>query len=110
MKTVLIPITGLGLDAPMIQKVSRYLDVTRSALLFGNRALLVEGIAEALLTPVIARKCVLNNDPHALQRFRDQDTVHSNLVGRFTGKEWRFIKRYGCIDGRPLTKLNFGTL
>lgn len=70
MKTVLIPITGLGLDAPMIQKVNRYLDVTRSALLFGNRALLVEGIAEALLTPVIARKCVLNNDPLALQRFR----------------------------------------
>ena len=39
----------IGLVAPMIQKVSRYLDVTRSALLFGNRALLVEGIAEALL-------------------------------------------------------------
>jgi putative ATP-dependent endonuclease of OLD family len=70
MKTVSIPITGLGLVAPMIHKVSRYLDVTRSALLFGNRALLVEGIAEALLMPVIARKCVLNNDPHALQRFR----------------------------------------
>lgn len=70
MKTVSIPISGLGLDAHMIHKVSRYLDVTRSALLFGNRALLVEGIAEALLMPVIARKCVLNNDPHALQRFR----------------------------------------
>jgi putative ATP-dependent endonuclease of the OLD family len=54
----------------MIHKVSRYLDVTRSALLFGNRALLVEGIAEALLLPVIARICVLNIEPHALQRFR----------------------------------------
>src|SRR5712691_2469246 len=69
-KTVSIPITALGLDAPMLHKVSRYLDVTRSALLFGNRALLVEGIAEALLLPVIARKCVLHGDPHALQRFR----------------------------------------
>jgi putative ATP-dependent endonuclease of OLD family len=69
-RTVSIPISGLGLGAPMIQKVSRYLDVTRSALLFGNRALLVEGIAEALLMPVIARLCVLHTDPHALQRFR----------------------------------------
>jgi putative ATP-dependent endonuclease of OLD family len=70
MKTISIPISGLDLDAPMIQKVSRYLDVTRSALLFGNRALLVEGIAEALLMPVLARKCVLNANLHALQRFR----------------------------------------
>jgi putative ATP-dependent endonuclease of OLD family len=57
----------------MLHKISRYLDVTRSALLFGNRALLVEGIAEALealLIPVIARKCVLHQDAHALQRFR----------------------------------------
>jgi putative ATP-dependent endonuclease of OLD family len=70
MKTVSIPIIGLGLDSTMIHKVSRYLDVTRSALLFGTRALLVEGIAEALLMPVLARNCVLNSDPHALQRFR----------------------------------------
>lgn len=68
--TVSIPITGLNLPAPMLHKVSRYLDVTRSALLFGNRALLVEGIAEALLIPVIARKCVLQADQHGLQRFR----------------------------------------
>lgn len=30
----------------------------------------MEGIAEALLIPVIARKCVLHQDAHALQRFR----------------------------------------
>jgi putative ATP-dependent endonuclease of OLD family len=70
MKTVSIPVGNLGLDRRMIEKVNRYLDVTRSALLFGNRALLVEGIAEALLLPVIARHCVFNGDAHALQRFR----------------------------------------
>lgn len=70
MKTVSIPVGDLGLERRMIEKVSRYLDVTRSALLFGNRALLVEGIAEALLLPVIARHCVFNADAHALQRFR----------------------------------------
>jgi monoamine oxidase len=40
----------------------------------------------------------------------DQDTVPSNLVGRFTGKEWRLIKRYGCIDGRPLYEMEFWDL
>lgn len=69
-KTVCVPVAGLNIPAPMLHKINRYLDVTRSALLFGNRAILVEGIAEALLVPVIARKSVLNNDAHALQRFR----------------------------------------
>jgi [2Fe-2S] binding domain/Overcoming lysogenization defect protein-like, TOPRIM domain len=69
-KTICVPVAGLNLAPPMLHKISRYLDVTRSALLFGNRALLVEGIAEALLIPVIARKRVLKEDAHALQRFR----------------------------------------
>jgi putative ATP-dependent endonuclease of OLD family len=44
-RTVSIPIARLGLSVPALRKVSRYLDVTRSALLFGSRALLVEGKA-----------------------------------------------------------------
>ena len=68
--TVSIPIATLGLSTQALRKISRYLDVTRSALLFGNRALLVEGIAEALLLPVIAKRLVLQGDSHAWQRFR----------------------------------------
>jgi len=68
--TVSIPIAMLGLTGPALRKVSRYLDVTRSALLFGNRALLVEGIAEALLLPAIAERLVLRDDAQAWQRFR----------------------------------------
>jgi len=68
--TVSIPIATLGLSASALRKVSRYLDVTRSALLFGSRALLVEGIAEALLLPVMAERHVLRADAHAWQRFR----------------------------------------
>jgi putative ATP-dependent endonuclease of OLD family len=67
--TVSIPIATLGLSRLSLQKVSRYLDVTRSALLFGSRALLVEGIAEALLLPAIAER-LLGSDAHARQRFR----------------------------------------
>jgi putative ATP-dependent endonuclease of OLD family len=69
-RTVSIPIATLGMSAPVLRKVSRYLDVTRSALLFGSRTLLVEGIAEALLLPAIAERHVLRGNAHAWQRFR----------------------------------------
>jgi len=65
-----IPLKGLALDDPERRKVDRYLDVTKSALLFGGRVLLVEGIAEALLLPVIAQKHVLKEDHEKLRIFR----------------------------------------
>jgi len=68
-RTVVVPIAELGMAEASLRKISRYIDVTRSALLFGGRALLVEGIAEALLLPPIAAM-VLRNDSPALQRFR----------------------------------------
>lgn len=54
-----VPLASLGLEPAEWRKVDRYLDVTKSSLLFGGRVLLLEGIAEALLIPVIARKFVL---------------------------------------------------
>jgi putative ATP-dependent endonuclease of the OLD family len=69
-RTVCISIAKLGLNSMALGKLSRYLDVTRSAPLFGNTALLVEGIAESLLFPAIAQFIVLRDDEHAWQRFR----------------------------------------
>lgn len=65
-----IPLAGLALDPVERRKVDRYLDVTKSAFLFGGRVLLVEGIAEALLLPVIAKKIVLKDDTDKLRLFR----------------------------------------
>lgn len=65
-----IPLASLALDAIERRKIDRYLDVTKSAFLFGGRVLLVEGIAEALLLPVIAKKLVLKDDPEKLRLFR----------------------------------------
>ncbi|WP_435103803.1 ATP-dependent nuclease [Arhodomonas sp. AD133] len=42
-----VPLAALRLSGADWRKVDRYLDVTKSALLFGGRVLLVEGIAEA---------------------------------------------------------------
>lgn len=68
--SVSIPIGQLGLKQRTLDKVNRYLDVTRSALLFSSRALLVEGIAEAILLPVIAQHLILNNDDEGWRRFK----------------------------------------
>lgn len=69
-KTVCVPIAKMELPAAALSKIRRYLDVTRSALLLGNRALLVEGIAEALLIPVIAKESVLSGDRESWLRFK----------------------------------------
>ena len=65
-----IPLAALDLDPAERRKIDRYLDVTKSALLFGGRVLLAEGIAEVLLLPVIAKKHVLKADPDKLRCFR----------------------------------------
>lgn len=69
-ESVSVPIAELGLKPKTLDKISRYLDVTRSALLFGDRAILVEGIAEALLLPVLAQKLVLADDADGWLRFK----------------------------------------
>lgn len=65
-----IPLAKLALTDIERRKIDRYLDVTKSAFLFGGRVLLVEGIAEALLLPVIAKKYVLKDDVEKLRLFR----------------------------------------
>lgn len=69
-ETRCIPLAALALDPVERRKVDRYLDVTKSAFLFGGQVLLVEGIAEALLLPVMAKKIVLKDDADKLRLFR----------------------------------------
>ncbi len=65
-----IPLAKMPLDKIERRKVDRYIDVTKAALLFGGRVLLVEGIAEALLLPVIAKHHTLKNQSDKLRLFR----------------------------------------
>lgn len=62
-------------DLKARRKIDRYIDVTKAAFLFGGRMFLVEGIAEAMLLPVLAEKIVLKDDPVALRRFRSTTFV-----------------------------------
>ncbi len=65
-----IPLAQIKLDDLSRRKVDRYLDVTKAALLFGGRVLLVEGMAEALLLPVIAEHHTLKGEAEKLRLFR----------------------------------------
>lgn len=58
--TVALPLCKLSLCTSERRKIDQYLDVTRAELLFTNSAILVEGISEAVLLPVLARNCVFN--------------------------------------------------
>lgn len=65
-----LPLANMPLTLPDRRKVDRYLDVTKAALLFGGRTLLVEGMAEALLLPAIAKHHTLKHHPEKLRLFR----------------------------------------
>lgn len=70
-----IPVARLGLAEQHRRKITRYLDVTKSSLLFSSRILLVEGISEALLLPVIAKRMFGEAEKEALDRFHGSTLV-----------------------------------
>jgi putative ATP-dependent endonuclease of the OLD family len=53
-ETAAINVAALGLSQADRSKLNRYLNATRSAMLFSPRVMLVEGIAEALVLPPMA--------------------------------------------------------
>ncbi|MFI0765661.1 ATP-dependent nuclease [Streptomyces sp. NPDC021218] len=79
-KTQALPLAKLALTDDERRKINQYLDATRAGLLFARRVILVEGIAEAVLLPVIARHCVFGGEDQAKQR-RDFQGVTIINVG-----------------------------
>ncbi|MCI3226035.1 ATP-dependent endonuclease [Streptomyces sp. NP-1717] len=67
-KTQALPLAKLALTDNERRKINQYLDATRAGLLFARRVILVEGIAEAVLLPAIARHCVFGGEDQAKQR------------------------------------------
>jgi putative ATP-dependent endonuclease of OLD family len=79
-----IAIASLGLASDEVRKIDQYLDVTRAALLFATKVILVEGVAEAVLLPVLARKLVFAGMEEAQIRrrrdFRGVTIIHVGSV------------------------------
>lgn len=49
-----VAVADMGLKPKQIKQLDRYLDVTKSAMLYAARTILVEGLSEALLLPALA--------------------------------------------------------
>jgi putative ATP-dependent endonuclease of OLD family len=57
-----VAVSALGLKEKEIRHVDRLLDVTRNGLLYAPRAILVEGLSEALLLPAFAERVLAPPD------------------------------------------------
>ena len=54
-KVSIVSVCSITIDDKIKRKLQRYLDATRGELFFARRILMVEGIAEVLLLPVLAK-------------------------------------------------------
>lgn len=91
--TCALPLAQLNLPRDDLRKINQYLDATRAAMLFARQIILVEGIAEAVLLPVIARRCVFADDPARRRRFHAVTIIN-----------------VGSVDFKPYIKLLLGTV
>lgn len=89
--TCALPLAQLGLPPDGFRKINQYLDATRAAVLFARRIILVEGIAEAVLLPVLARMLVFRGD-----RARQRDFHAVTIVN------------VGSVDFEPYIRLLLG--
>ena len=54
-KVSAVSVCSVEIEEPLKKKLERFLDATRAELFFARRILMVEGIAEALLVPILAK-------------------------------------------------------
>jgi len=79
--TCALALAKLDLTPDMFRKVNQYLDATRVAMLFARyRIILVEGVAEAVLLPVLARKLVFAGDAEKRRQFHAVTIVNIGSV------------------------------
>jgi putative ATP-dependent endonuclease of the OLD family len=91
--TCALPLARLDLPKDDLRKVNQYLDATRAAMLFARNIILVEGIAEAVLLPVLARYRVFADDPAKRRKFHAVTIIN-----------------VGSVDFRPYIKLLLGAV
>lgn len=64
-----------GLSGVQQRKIDRYLNVTRSSLVFARQVILVEGIADGLVVPVLANQYVLKDNEEDLRQFQTASVI-----------------------------------
>ncbi|KKX62374.1 ATP-dependent nuclease [Pseudomonas putida] len=90
-----VPARFCGLSEPSRRFIDRWLDVTKSNLLFSKGVILVEGVAEAIALPELA-KIVLANRGKGLNTLDDYGVSVINLNGIYFA---HFMQLFCELDG-----------
>jgi len=69
------PLTDSALKPGEQRKIDRYLNATRSALVFARQVILVEGIADAVVISALAESLVLKGDEASLRQLRGASII-----------------------------------
>ncbi|MFF8352964.1 ATP-dependent endonuclease [Streptomyces chartreusis] len=85
--TAAVPVASIPFAKHEPAKLDRYLDITKSAMLFGTRVILVEGLAEALLMPAFAR-LVLNTIADERARTRAMAVFRGSCIVAVDGVDF----------------------
>jgi putative ATP-dependent endonuclease of OLD family len=85
--TAAVPVAAIPFTRHEPAKLDRYLDITKSAMLFGTRVILVEGLAEALLMPAFAR-LVLDAIPDERARTRAKAVFRGSCIVAVDGVDF----------------------
>ena len=91
--TCALPLVRLNIPKNDLRKINQYLDATRAAILFAQRIILVEGVAEAVLLPVLTRHCVFPDDLAMRRKFHAVTIIN-----------------VGSVDFGPYIRLLLGTI
>ncbi|MET8411887.1 AAA family ATPase [Streptomyces sp. NPDC005195] len=95
--TAAVPVAVLPFTKHEPAKLDRYLDITKSAMLFGTRVILVEGLAEALLIPAFA-ELVLGTLPDETARKRAKAVFRGSCIVAVDGVDFKPYMRALLAD------------
>lgn len=95
--TAAVPVAAIPFARHEPAKLDRYLDITKSAMLFGTRVILVEGLAEALLMPAFA-ELVLDALPDEADRRRAKAVFRGSCIVAVDGVDFKPYMRALLAD------------
>jgi len=98
-----IPLRNCGLNMSSVNFVNRWLDATKSTLLFSKGVILVEGIAEALLIPALAKKILEENTELPINSLEEAGIAVINMNGIYFR---HFMPLFCNLEGNDAEDLN----
>ncbi len=100
---VATPLNTCALPIKSKNFINRWLDVTKSNLMFASGVILVEGIAEQMVIPELA-KSVLKEQPDGKKNLEDQGISVINMNGIYFNHFMRLYSNFEGFDDEELQK------